>query len=399
MNETPLIDKGGRMEEVLREYFLELGYFVIRGAKYTFENFEVTDVDLWLYQRTSSFSRERFNVDIKNKRTPQALERILWAKGLQQCLRLDGALVATTDMRSVLKDFGDQNHVVVLDGNLLSKLKKRYQGSMRRMSEEEWTAMVRGDKGNRVGVEWVGRIAAAKSRVLAQLDFDGCNSHLNDTRYFAEQILMVPNKSQIACRLFYLSLALALVTLDFIVRDFAFIERQLQADALNDGLRFGTLGKQGAEKVFSTAAKIAAAYLRGQNVRPAELLKQLRQESMTFPVEILAEYFLKFNQGKALFDIANSFESLAFNNKFESPAMLSPEHRGLIGAILDFHRVERKRFFDVFATTPVVSAGKSAESLPIAKDSQPELRIESEGNLKLLPTAPSSDVPLPNKPE
>lgn len=390
MSEKLLIDKGGQMEEILRDYFLELGYFVVRGPKYTFRECEITDVDLWLYQRTSSFSRERFNVDAKNRRTPQAMERILWAKGLQQCLRLDGALVATTDTRQVLKDFGDQSGVVVLDGILLSKLKKRYLETTSRLSEEEWTTTIRGNKNDRVGADWIARTAIAKSRILSQLDFDGCNAHLNDTKYFTEQVFAVRHRREIACRLFYLTLSLTLVTLDFIVRDFAFIERQLQADALNDGLRFGTLGKQGAEKVFSTAAKIASAYLRGQNVRPADLLKQLRNESMKFPVEILAEFFLKFNQGKALFDMARSFEGLAFGKEFKPPTALASEHRGLIGAVLDFHQVERKKFFDAITEEKKVIGG------PLPTETQtisPQQEFPIESPPLLLPSNSKSALP------
>lgn len=375
MTDTALFDKGGRMEEVLREYFLEQGYFVVRGAKYTVDEFEITDIDLWLYQRTSSFSRQRFNVDIKNKRTPQALERILWAKGVQTCLRLDGALVATTDTRSTLKRFGDANSVIVLDGTLLSKLKHRYANATRRISEEELAALARGDKGDKLGVGWVQRLAATKSRVLTQLDFDGCNSILNDIRYFAEQVLTVRNRAQVACRLFYLSTALALITLDFILRDFSFDERKSQSDHLNDGLRFGTLGKQGAERVFATAAKIASAYLRDGNVRSAELVKHLRSEAMKLPVEILTEFVLKTNSGKALFDLARSFEAQAFAKHFQAPAEMPVDSRAVIGAALDFHQIDRKAFFDILvnSTSPkpepaTATTGHPQQQLEILAD-------------------------------
>jgi hypothetical protein len=40
--------KGAEMEERLRHYFISLSYFVLRGVKYQFNRFDVTDVDLWL---------------------------------------------------------------------------------------------------------------------------------------------------------------------------------------------------------------------------------------------------------------------------------------------------------------------------------------------------------------
>jgi hypothetical protein len=74
--------KGETTEELLREYFTTLGYFSVRGIPYRYGNFDVTDIDIWLYSRPSPLTRERANVDIKRKKTPQALERIFWAKGV-----------------------------------------------------------------------------------------------------------------------------------------------------------------------------------------------------------------------------------------------------------------------------------------------------------------------------
>jgi hypothetical protein len=374
-------DKGAQMEEVLREYFLDLGYYAVRGIKYSFEGFDVTDVDLWLYQRGSSFSRQRFNVDIKHKRTPQALERVLWAKGLQQCLRLDGAIVATTDTRKAVKKFADQNDVVLLDGAIVGRLKLRYGKGLDRLSEEELGYVARGEKTDRVGVEWLKRIATAKSRILSQLDFDGFNALLIETRFFASEMIADTHRCQLACRFFYFSLSMLIVVLDFILRDFAFIDRQLQADALNDGFRFGKVGKQGAEKVFTTAAKIVSACFPGERSRSGELIRQLRTESMNLPAEILTEFFLKANQGKALFDFARQFESAAYARELTAPAELSGEQRGLISVILDFHGIDRRKFFDSVRASSTKNSDHPTEQLarePLAEAApqQSELGME-----------------------
>lgn len=75
-----VLTKGPRMEELLRSYFLKTGYYVVRGVPFIYEGFDVTDIDLWLYSRTSSVSREVALVDAKNKKTPQAIERIFWVQ-------------------------------------------------------------------------------------------------------------------------------------------------------------------------------------------------------------------------------------------------------------------------------------------------------------------------------
>lgn len=355
MSATTTLDKGGRMEEILRKYFLELGYFVVRGARYVYAGIDITDVDLWLYQRASLFSRQRLNVDIKNRRTPHALERVLWTKGLQVGLGLDGSIVATTDSREAIKNYGELQKVAILDGQFLGKLKNRYGTSTPRLAEEDLVAMIRSGKGDRIGIDWIERLAAAKSRILTQLDFDGCNSLLNDCRYFAEQILTVRHKDEAACRLLYLTLALSLVTMDFLTREFTFSEKQLQSDILNDGFRFGTSGRAGADKVFSMAGKVVSAYMRHQNMRGTDLTKQLRQEAEKLHVEILTEFILKSGHGKLLFELARTFESVAFSSTFIAPASLHPDNRGFIGVVLDFFGIDRKQFFDAIVPLPIVS--------------------------------------------
>ena len=41
--------KGSALEEILKDYFLRAGYFVVRGVPYRVEGTDLTDIDLWLY--------------------------------------------------------------------------------------------------------------------------------------------------------------------------------------------------------------------------------------------------------------------------------------------------------------------------------------------------------------
>jgi len=139
-----------------------------------------TDVDLWLYARNSPLSRERVNVDIKNKKTPQALERIFWTKGLQTVLGLDSCVVATTDSRPDVRDFGLQHDVKVLDGKFLARLNKSTKSQQNRISEEEFLRELDDGSLGRLGGDWRGRYDLSKSRLLHSLSFDGCNAWLED---------------------------------------------------------------------------------------------------------------------------------------------------------------------------------------------------------------------------
>ena len=102
--------KGAQAEETMRQRFRQMGYFAVRGIPYSFREFHVTDIDLWLYGPTAAF-RERINVDIKNKKTPQAIERIFWALGVTQALRLDRCIVVTTENNPAVLEFGRRRGV------------------------------------------------------------------------------------------------------------------------------------------------------------------------------------------------------------------------------------------------------------------------------------------------
>ena len=74
--------KGAVLEEVLRAYFLRAGFFAIRGVTFRFADEDLTDVDLWLYERPTGTSRRVQICDIKYKQRPKAVERIFWTSGL-----------------------------------------------------------------------------------------------------------------------------------------------------------------------------------------------------------------------------------------------------------------------------------------------------------------------------
>jgi hypothetical protein len=96
MTDTTQGAKGAVLEEVLRAYFLRAGFFVVRGVPFRFADEDLTDVDLWLYERPTGASRRVQICDVKYKQRPKAVERIFWTSGLAGALEVDGAYVATT---------------------------------------------------------------------------------------------------------------------------------------------------------------------------------------------------------------------------------------------------------------------------------------------------------------
>ncbi len=337
--ETQLkISKGPRMEELLRNYYLNSGYYVVRGVKYRFEGNDITDVDLYLYGRSSSITRERINVDIKNKKSPQAFERILWANGLQKLLAFNKCIVATTDSRSVIQEFGQLHNTIILDGTFISKLRSNTYPN--RFSEEDL-----GDKfANHISYkafpnkDWRKIYDESKSKLLSELDFSGFNSELQYLNYFLEKILTDNKKREDATRLFYLILSHLLVIIDFILKDIAFLDTKEREKKLSDGFKFGNLGKIGVERIFTIARQIAG------NRSSMSLMQSFDDR----PIEILRDFFSKNENSKNLFNWAKDFERIGYTIEFVEPNSLDPALKGVLSLFLDFFKVSRKNFFDLF---------------------------------------------------
>ena len=122
MTKISATPKGAVLEEVLRAYFLRAGFFVIRGVPFRFADEDLTDVDLWLYERPTGTSRRVQICDIKYKQRPKAVERIFWTSGLAAALDVDGAYVATTDKRKSLRSVADKLDLQLIDGTDIQRI-------------------------------------------------------------------------------------------------------------------------------------------------------------------------------------------------------------------------------------------------------------------------------------
>lgn len=332
---TENIPKGPAAEEALRNYFLNIGYFVVRGCKFTYNRFDVTDVDLWLYARNSPLSRERVNVDIKNKKTPQALERIFWAKGLQTVLGLDSCVVATTDGRQDVRDFGLQHDVKVLDGKFLARLTKSVKSQQDRISEEEFLRELDDGSLGRLGGNWRGRYELSKSRLLHSLNFDGCNAWLENISLLLSDIgVGIPR-----WRLLYATCAHLLIAVDFILREHVTSDHDQRKSVIDAGIRFGESGKSFTEKV----SRMAASLVESVAAQPG-LAKTMQQEfedqASQVKAEILAEFFARNTSG--FFEHARQLEAAAFAPALPMPSTLPASCQSVIGILADFCGVDRK---------------------------------------------------------
>ncbi|WP_273860677.1 hypothetical protein [Photobacterium sp. GSS17] len=335
--------KGFAMEELLKSYFIQAGYYVARGVPFVYEGFDVTDIDLWLYSRASSATRNVTIVDVKNKKTPQAIERIFWAKGLAQAVKADNVIIATTDQRKEVKDFGKDLNVLVLDGVFLSKL-SRTESELTRLSDEEFISLIDMYNLGKIDGDWKGQVLKSKSLLARGLTFDTCNKWLEVSRFFAEQILTKPSQLEVALRCFYYTLSLLAIGVDYLLRELSFVDNVERTEKLAEGFTYGSKGKSGLNKMLGLSLSLVEQFAEEGPSIARQVKSKISDEFESLPTQIIAEYFSKGEVARTLFNTAKELELYAMSKEFRPHTESSLETRALIGCLLDFWSIDRKAF-------------------------------------------------------
>jgi len=339
--------KGLDLEEALKAYFWEAGYFVVRGVPFRLDGEDVTDIDLWLYERPAALTRRRLIVDAKNRRSPKVSERIIWARGLRAALGVDGAIVATTDQRPTARSLAKALNVVLLGGEAVTKLMHSEQlnkGDQLR-SQELDQAVKRVDESRRSS-EWRQKLRDAREALISGMGAQSANSNLTISGYFAEHTVAAQPRSeqaQVALRLFYLTSALAAISLDFALADQAFRPHEERRRAIIKSIRFGEA--EGVAILPTVRAAIGLARKYADN--GAAVAKQIEYgfngDAERVPAEIIADYVARISGSDALFNISRELERASSSIELPGFDDLRSEAKSLLGVFLDFNGISREK--------------------------------------------------------
>ena len=340
------LNKGQKLEEHLRMYFLSAGYYVARGVLFKYEGFDVTDIDLWLYSRTSPLARNISIVDIKNKKTPQAIERIFWVKGLAKAVNANAAIVATTDKRQEVKDFGNELDVLVLDGYFMAKLTKSSWDETNRLTNEDFFEIIDGYKLGKLDGDWKGKVEEAKGLLASGLNFNNCNRLLDISKFFAQQILTKPSRVDVALRCFYLCLSFLAIGIDYLLRELSFLDAKERIKKLVEGFTYGSKGKAGLDKMLNTSLNLVEQFAPEESAITSKVRINVQEEFSNLPTQILGEYFSSNEVGKTLFDVAKELEAYAMASNFSNHKSSSIQLKSYIGCLLDYWSINRKELTD-----------------------------------------------------
>lgn len=335
--------KGVLAEEALRQYFMALGFFVVRGARFRFREYEITDVDLWLYMK-KSLTREIINVDIKNKKTPQAIERIFWTKGLQEVLKCDKCIVATTDRRPATRDFGALHGVIVLDGSAQNKIIANFSGAAQAvLDEDDILSILRVPSvlDSKISLDKI--YLQSKETLLSDLNYNGFNVFLNNSKVAIEEYLARHTQSQAPLKLLYASIAFMLLAVDYKCRELGLLETSQRKEELADGFRFGEAGKERANEILETAMALAANVGDSNLFTRSMLRAEVEQQLTSYPAEELASFFAKAEVMKSLFDMAKNFYSFMMAKETPPPTAIDSQYRAIVGLLADVHKIDRRK--------------------------------------------------------
>lgn len=334
-------EKGYTAEESLRDYFRNIGHFVVRGIPLIYKGYDVTDVDLWLYVKVTSLAAERTCVDVKHKRTPQAMERVLWTKGLKEVLSADRAIVVTSDNRPETRTFGAEHGVGILQGEFLQRVITNFPPSDR-LTEEELFLLLQTPCVVDSRIDWRRWFQRSKAVLLDSLNFDGCNRFLLGIKVLLDEYLATGKLSDVPIRLLYINIAYFLISLDYASRSFVQLDPTVRTNILTNGFRYGEAGQQRTEEIVQMALRLLEGTGKTDLFAYTALRDEFRKQETEFRAEILGEYFAKSESLKSLFSLSCNFEEQAYARLLIHPDKLPSDQKAIIGLICDLFGLDRK---------------------------------------------------------
>jgi hypothetical protein len=334
--------KGIKAEEALRSYFLQAGYFVVRGIPFVYRGFDVTDIDIWLYIRSTSLTRERTCVDIKRKKTPQAIERVFWTRGLREVLGLERAIVVTSDNREETRAFGSAHGITVLHGGFVNRILNSSTPTGR-ITEEEFFGLLKSSPCiTDSKIIWHRWYRTVKSKLIEVLNFDGCNQLLLGINLALKEYISTGKSSEVPVRLLYILVSYFLLCLDYASRGISHLEPPERRARLTDGLRFGQAGRARTKEVAAMALNLIAESGKASLLTFSDLEKELEKQLSEYAAETLSDYFAKSEILKNVFDRARTFERLAYSTTLTRPTDCNSDEKAVLGVLCDFFNVDRK---------------------------------------------------------
>jgi hypothetical protein len=381
MNQKPQIPKGAALEEVLRAYFLRAGFFVIRGVPFRFADEDLTDVDLWLYERPTGTSRRVQICDIKYKQRPKAVERIFWTRGLADALGVDGAYVATTDKRKSLRSITEKLDLQIIDGTDILRIQNSLSTLYPdRISDEQLIQELQF-----IDKEFRNKdLQEARNDILSSLSEGfGAPSAVRALEEFSRQasasVSYQPNSkaARAAGRLAYLAAAIACESLDYVSIGAAFRALEERRELILNAVRFGALSNEDGQQTLKLAIALVEKYAPGGRGAASAVKEGIKRDLEQIPAEIVADQAVRLLKSDQLFMTGREFEMASYHVSLPPFDVLSVSAKSMLGALLDYAGIDREQFANAWQAEPVIETSKKMDET-ITKEDSPQHNLFSD---------------------
>jgi hypothetical protein len=375
MNDKGLTSKGAVLEEVLRAYFLRAGFFVIRGVPFRFADEDLTDVDLWLYERPTGTSRRVQICDIKYKQRRKAVERIFWTSGLAGALGVDGAYVATTDKRKSLRPVAEKLDLQLIDGTDIQRIQESQTLLyVDRIGDEQLIQELQS-----VDKEFRNKnLQEARFDILSALSEGfGAPSAVRALEGFgrlaASVVTYHPDSkaARAAGRLSYLAAAVACESLDFVSIGAASRAMDERRELILNAVRLGALSDNAGQQVLKLAIALVEKYAPGGRSSASALETSLKRDLERIPAEIVADQAVRLLRSDQLFMAGRELEMASYQISLPSFDNFGVPTKSMLGALLDYAGVDRQRYAEAWKGGPIMEASDEATEA-ITKKSSPQ---------------------------
>jgi hypothetical protein len=363
------VRKGADLEELVRAYFARQGFFALRSVSLRFEDEEVTDIDVWSYGRQSASIRTRTLVDVKDKRSPKAFERILWARGMQLALGCDRAIVATTDGTQKVMRFAQQQKVALLSKQFLDRLQNKLDLSDR-LTLEQFHDNIRKYPDHKQDGDWIRQIADAKSAVISLQGYPAFNKSMAAFRFFADRAQTRPQHKEQALRCAYFAAALACIALDAALEQVLYEESSSRYRAIAAGVTYGDAGDARVQKSIETVLSVITEGMENGRVVARQAKDALDKLFENVRADIIAEHFTKEHNASTLFAVARDLEDRAHRADPAQIQTLSIEAKSVLGVFADFVQVKRASLFNHGQSHNPRTQSTPAEGKPVPEDAE-----------------------------
>lgn len=336
-------NKGTSMEELVRNYFSQQGFFAVRSIPYRFDGSDISDIDVWIYGRQSASARIKGIIDVKNKKTPKVFERILWTKGMQLATNCDKAIIVTTDSTPSAVKFAKTLNIPIISKNFIEKLEHKLPHDSR-LSMEELVAQVRGYIAHKQDGDWIKHLEDAKSSLISLNSFQSFNRIMMSFQFFAERAEVRPQQWEIATRLSVFTASLACIALDASLEPFVFEGSQLRHKGIMQGVTYGDSGDEATTDRINKVLQLISENMENGRTLSLSIENRINTKFSEVRADIIAEYFARELHSQHLFLTARQLESLAHARSLNNADGLSIEARSILGVFADFTGVNRSIF-------------------------------------------------------